>query len=416
MKQLEQQGWNVVALDVGGQVRRYGHQAELKFQTTAEVLRKMPYRAVGFGPDDLRLSFGEVYAAVAELEGTEGPFVCANVRLLDSPPRFRVIETNFGKLGITSVLGTAEQQQVGEVDEIEFQVPKDALREVLAQMKEQSCEFYVLLAHASIDESKELAKTAGEFQLVVTAGGADEPALEPEAIEGTSSLLIQTGAKGMYVGVVGLYREGHPRIRYQRITLDAAFADSPKALEIFANYQSTLKDLGLEGLGLRPVRHPSGRSFVGSAVCGECHTSAYEVFKNTPHFKATLSLYEPAERSNIPRHFDPECLSCHVTGWNPQGFFPYTSGYVDYSESQHLHGNGCENCHGPGSAHVAAEKGEGNVTEQQLAELRHEMRLTLAEAKNTKCHECHDLDNSPDFQKEGAFEKYWDEVKHYGKE
>jgi hypothetical protein len=29
-----------------------------------------------------------------------------------------------------------------------------------------------------------------------------------------------------------------------------------------------------------------------------------------------------------------------------------------------------------------------------------------------KCLECHDLDNSPDFQEEGAFEKYWAKVKH----
>jgi hypothetical protein len=43
------------------------------------------------------------------------------------------------------------------------------------------------------------------------------------------------------------------------------------------------------------------------------------------------------------------------------------------------------------------------------------MRLTLANAQE-KCLECHDIDNSPDFHKEGAFEKYWEQVKHYGKD
>jgi len=29
-----------------------------------------------------------------------------------------------------------------------------------------------------------------------------------------------------------------------------------------------------------------------------------------------------------------------------------------------------------------------------------------------KCIECHDEDNSPDFHKDGAFEKYWKEIEH----
>jgi hypothetical protein len=42
------------------------------------------------------------------------------------------------------------------------------------------------------------------------------------------------------------------------------------------------------------------------------------------------------------------------------------------------------------------------------------MRLPLAKAEE-KCMECHDLDNSPDFHAPGAFEIFWDRVKHYGK-
>ena len=34
------------------------------------------------------------------------------------------------------------------------------------------------------------------------------------------------------------------------------------------------------------------------------------------------------------------------------------------------------------------------------------------EAKKTMCYECHDLDNSPDFHKDGAFDEYWSKVEH----
>ena len=39
--------------------------------------------------------------------------------------------------------------------------------------------------------------------------------------------------------------------------------------------------------------------------------------------------------------------------------------------------------------------------------------LPLSEARE-RCMECHDLDNSPDFHKPGAFDEYWSQVEHYG--
>jgi ribosome maturation protein Sdo1 len=80
-----------------------------------------------------------------------------------------------------------------------------------------------------------------------------------------------------------------------------------------------------------------------------------------------------------------------------------------------MHGSGCENCHGPGSAHVAAENGDIDVTPEQRQKLIESMRLPLAEAER-RCMDCHDHDNSPDFHVKGAFEKYWEKVKHEGKD
>src|SRR5437667_9941532 len=110
---------------------------------------------------------------------------------------------------------------------------------------------------------------------------------------------------------------------------------------------------GWEALGIRPLPHPTGRTFVGSETCGTCHTKAYDIWKKTPHAKATATLTGLA----IPRQFDPECLSCHVTGWEPQKFFPFKSGYESMTSTKHLVANGCENCHGPGSRHVDIEMG-----------------------------------------------------------
>ncbi len=139
------------------------------------------------------------------------------------------------------------------------------------------------------------------------------------------------------------------------------------------------------------------------------------MFEETPHAHATETLV----KLDPQRHFDPECLSCHVTGWDPQKYFPFDSGYLSLTRTPHLTENGCENCHGPGSAHVAAENSE--TDELILEKYRAQMRLKNEENEGNKsgqrfgavvqmCVECHDTDNSPEFD----FQEYWPQVEHHG--
>jgi len=202
------------------------------------------------------------------------------------------------------------------------------------------------------------------------------------------------------------------------VPLDARFKDSEDMLQLLAEYQNRLQELGFEGLGIdKPQPHPTGRTFVGSAACADCHDNAWKVWKeglkDSPpkHAHAFATLQKPPKRSKIPRHHDPECLSCHVVGWNPQKYFPYESGFMSLESTPELTDVGCENCHGPGAEHAAAENGAVELTESQIDKLRKDLVLSLKDAEQ-KCLECHDLDNSPAFQEEGAFDRYWAKVKH----
>jgi 5''-nucleotidase/2'',3''-cyclic phosphodiesterase and related esterases len=91
--------WPVLSIDLGNQVKRFGRQTEIKFQSIADGLRQMGYAAVGFGPGDLRLPAEELVAAVAPVGDQPTPFVSANVGLLgldaNITPRFRVIESKW---------------------------------------------------------------------------------------------------------------------------------------------------------------------------------------------------------------------------------------------------------------------------------------------------------------------------------
>ncbi len=417
LSQLKDRDWTLIPIDVGNQVRRIGPQPEIKFQSTVEAFKLMGYRAATLGIDDLKLSSIELISAASSDELNPGAFISANVSIIDPSffPSYRIVDANGRKIGITAALGMEFKDQI-QSDDIEVSDPVEKLRPVVEKLKTEGCDFLVLLAHASIEESSQIARDVPGFDLVVTAGGYGEPTLLPEQIDGSEAMMVQVGTKGMYGGIVGLFDDEKQPVRYQKIAISSQFRDSVRMLDEFAKYQEKLRLAGYDGLGVNPISHPTGRQYVGSETCGECHSTAYDIWENSPHVHATDSIVAPPnDRGGIARHYDPECISCHVTGWNPQSFYPYESGWMSLEHSEHLAGSGCENCHGPGKSHVDAENGDVDVDNDTLLELRQQMVLKLENARD-RCLECHDLDNSPDFHDEGAFDEYWEQVKHYGKD
>jgi len=409
-RQLREQGWPAAGLDVGGLVLGFGRQAELKYQTCIEGKRKMGYDAITFGLDELRLPAGELVAAAAGVDGKPSPFVAANVGLLGRPgditPQSKVIEVGRRKIGVTAILGETYQRQIHN-DELVMTDPAAALEGVLPELTKRA-DFLVLLAHAAREEAEALCKKFPVFHVVVVSDGFAEPPAAPQWMEGSQkTAMISVGHKGMYAVVLGLFDDANQPMRYQRVPLDSRFAGATDMKMLMAAYQEQLKTIGLAGLGLRPVAHPlaerNGR-FVGSAKCQSCHEKSHDIWRKTGHGRAfdTLVNLDP------PRNFDPECISCHVTGWHPTKFFPYQSGYESREKTPHLIDAGCEACHGPGEKHAAAEM-RNNEKEQET--YRKAMVVTKAESKAKQCYSCHDLDNSPDFD----FDQYWPFVEHYEK-
>lgn len=412
--QLRQRGWDMIPIDAGNQIRRIGKQAAIKFEKSANALSQMDYESVGFGPGDMNLSVGELIATTYPETPEDAMFVSANIVLIDPEflPSHKIVRDGEWKIGLTSILDPeALEAPVGS--DVTINPIKSSAEKVLGQMKAAGANFRVLTFFGEEDVAKELMADVPGFDLIVVSGGYGEPTYRPQSIEGSETKMIVTGNKGMYVGLVGLYQD--KPMKYARVPLTHEYEDAPEMRRLMAEYQQQLEQLGLSGLGISPTPHLSGHKFVGTESCAKCHTSAYEVWQYSAHADATKHIVEPTEgRGDVPRHFDPECLSCHVTGWDPQGYKPYESGYWSLADTSHLTANGCENCHGPGSAHVAAEQEGSTVSEADKVKFREQMQLPLDKAKE-HCMKCHDLDNSPDFHNEDAFEdEYWPQVEHYG--
>ncbi|MHC4875378.1 MAG: multiheme c-type cytochrome [Planctomycetota bacterium] len=412
LQQLRDRGWDPIPLDLGGTLKRSRQQSQFKFQTLLTALRDMRYQALSMGEEELRLGGGWLLSQhVTDPEDPAGvlSFLSANVVLFDTPDigtpvPFKIVESGGKRIGITSVIEPAIADQVGGLQDAGITVtdPSEALTKTKVALNDESVDLMVLLSHCGLETSKQLARQHPEFQIVFSTGPVEEPYADNPTRIGTTTLMV-VGHKGKHVGVAGWYPDSTDApIRFEMIKLDGdRFKDPPEMLDLMRFYQDMLKDSNLAETE-PALPHRSGDKFVGSEKCGECHTKAFEKWESTAHAHAFDSLR--TGRRGIPRIHDPECIACHVTGWHPQEIFRYESGYLNETSTAHLLNVGCEDCHGPGSRHIRLIN-EGN--EDEAADL---MRVTVEQAKNSGCYQCHDLDNSPHFD----FDSYWKEIVHPG--
>ena len=155
IKELEAKGWPVVPLDLGGLTKRFGIQAELKFDFALKALDKLGYQAVGFGPADLRL---DILSLVLNFADAKNLFVSANVGILDFDPeysqRYKIIEAGGMKIGVTSVLGKKQIAALKNSDDLTLVEPYQAIPQVLPALREADCDHLVLLSFADPAETK----------------------------------------------------------------------------------------------------------------------------------------------------------------------------------------------------------------------------------------------------------------------
>ncbi len=87
-------------------------------------------------------------------------------------------------------------------------------------------------ACARYDETKKLAESFPQFDIIVTAGGPEDPDPKSKFV-GERTLLIAPGQKGKHVPVVGFYPDAEKdRLRYELVDLDdKRFKDSPNIAE-----------------------------------------------------------------------------------------------------------------------------------------------------------------------------------------
>ncbi|WP_437187746.1 multiheme c-type cytochrome [Planctomicrobium sp. SH668] len=425
----EEKKWPTTAFEVGGslnETRVTYPQTLIKFAIMLKGLNTLGYQAQGLGKEELLLGASNLFTQFTQTEGLADfhvPFIGTSTTIfgsddLGTPLKSKIVDVGGVKVGVLSIVGNQARKELEAVgvtrqaEELLVKDARDVLPAAIEALQAQQPNVTVLLSASTLEESIELAKEFPAFNIVATIGTVEDPKSESMYIGNT--LLVQVGKKGKNAAIVGLYPEN--KMKYEVLSLDQSrFKDAPAMRDLMQDYQDRLKAAWPE-LTAQKISDPQSGAFVGAQECKSCHSYAYNVWSQTKHAHALESLekgHPGTENTWVNRLWDPECLTCHTTGWDAQKALRFDSGFIDLEQTPHLAGQQCENCHGSGGEHVKLEKAwaRGTAVTDEMKAGRDAMKLTLSKAKNDVCGKCHDGDNSPHFD----FEKYWPKVNHSGR-
>ena len=422
IESLKAKGWDVVGIDLGELPETKGIQEQnmLKYELSVKALRTMNYRVLGIGRDEFCAGLDDLL--VAAWDGKKQPrpvlmsladpgkhYAGLNVR------PFEIIADTTPKIGVINMMGPhlCDELEPNPIPaKPKFLDNRDELPKALAEFAKDGVEIGVILQHEypKVDPKlggiqamqaieAERRKQALDLRRVLRKGrkkNGKVPAIQlmmhliedPEPPFFMTRLdpklpthVVEIGHKGKYVGLVGVYRDkdGY-RLQYQKIlmsedwqTPEAKKAKQP-VIALMEKYQTEVKAQDMLKKSPRtlhinqlPALNQKGlaATYVGSDACKECHLHAYAVWNKSRHSEAMETLENVRFASN--RQYDPECIKCHVTGFqNPGGYNDFVPNIANWpakpaplpnaaqiaKHNANLRVVGCESCHGPASEHV----------------------------------------------------------------
>lgn len=455
MQRFAQAGYALSAGDLGDLApkEQARPQNRWKYESAVNMLKSMSYAAIGMGPTEMAMPLD---TALGLAQNYQPPLlVAANLLdeqglypdmfkpwVMDDPRRVEdhvavvarlqgmLAGPTAGVIGLWGTLPISGRPRVGYLGlvgdsiinecaekklELKFKKPAEALAGALKGFLAAGPEVKVLLFQGSATEASTLLKNHPKvFDVVLCRNDASDGVAPLLPIKDDSGAwIIMVGHKGRSTGVVA-YRRGKPlEYRLEELVEELELPDNKTnpTREIMKEYvwgvyrNNYLKEVV-------KISHPHQLEadtrdavFVGPGKCRECHPQAFAVWANSKHshgWDDLVKLGRPiaeVPQKDMPvklvgRQYDPDCVSCHVTGYGFKG------GFEDEAKSVHLFGNTCENCHGPGSLHAGQP---GNPV------YRKPMKMSMEDKDKVgqMCMKCHDLDNDPHFDI-----SKWEKIKH----
>ena len=364
---------------------------------------KMGCDALNVGAYDL--SLGVDYLRKKE-KSAKFPFLSGNI--LDKHDKHiftpSIIKTVNGvKVGIFGLCDDKlKLAKIPGGNKIKVVNPLAKAEEISARLKKEGADYVVLLTNLNIRHCRRIGQRGMPIDLIIGSSKKNRISL-PILVQETYIAHVERGGKSVgrldvsFLGPAGA--EALPAaVRYKGKTvgenifllnhffpLKIAMPDHPEIGPMVKKVETTLsrlqqvkatKSMTIGNSG-RPAIRP-GDSYVFAKTCAQCHPDRYQRWLKTSHARAYQSLIEQE------KHFDEDCVVCHVLGFEQPGGFADLRQVGNYANVQ------CESCHGPGRLHVEA-KGE----EKMVMDL----------AGGEMCQICHIEERSPEFDLETYLHK-----------
>ena len=156
-----------------------------------------------------------------------------------------------------------------------------------------------------------------------------------ELVQRTEQLTAQAQATALQPGTF--------TVRF--VPVEAALPEDPGVQKIIADYDRDVSQLNLAWAKEHgepcPPPAKGEAAYVGNEACRSCHPAPFAVYEKTGHARAYATL------ESVQKQYRLDCIACHVIGFQQAG------GVCRVDQVEGRKNVGCENCHGPGSLHVA---------------------------------------------------------------
>jgi len=369
----------------------------------AECLRIMDYAAVVPGESDITSNLTNLKTSA----GKSTEFVSANVTAtVAGKPKvqpFSVRKLPGGvRVGITGVVDNRLlQAELLPKAGVAVTDPIAAAKKIVPQIRKKA-DVVVLIAHCPPELAKKIAAVAGIDVVICThvtrnvimPKTGNELEAPTERIGRT--LYLESGTRSTWsVGRLDLVLDAKNTVEESTnrlVYLGRECEEDAEVVALYNTYNTEIREIVLEqrqkmraktdarvrAMGVDPDKLRRKTDYLGSEACKSCHEDAYKTWSESTHSKAFATLVSRGQE------YDPDCVSCHVTGAHTIG------GFVNAKETPERTNVQCESCHGPGRQHIA------------------KTNQPYGAAGEEGCRGCHTDSINPDFD----YEPRWKKIAH----
>jgi len=372
VEQLRRNG-NVIVLDSGDLFfsdvtvpMGLENQWRLKAELIAESYRIMGIDAAGIGEVDLTMGIDFLHKLSSQ---NKFPLIATNISAGNQQifQTYKIIEINGKRIGVISLINPGS---VKSSEGVTVFPPIPSIHGIIDKIR-SDIDLLILLSHLSASEEEELLRTRRDIDILISAhsGYSQKP------LEINHSIIVTAGSMGKYMGILRMKFHGKKpytlrtsksggNVTYtsEWIPIEQDLPDNTAIAQLIDSYNIKIAMLNSITSGEKAVALANAES------CKKCHRKQYNFWKATKHAAAYKTLVKRG------KHFDPECIGCHTTGFREPGGFKNPG---DVGEMKNVQ---CVACHVGATNH----------------ELKPGVRISAPVSEGI-CRKCHTDQRSPDF-------------------